>query len=126
MNNKNIKIHGFKVGYMCPHCQHIRPKENIENYIISFNKNNKYESDIKCPTCGGTEKFIGWQMVTYPCTENNKTELKYLETIKWIKSQYDTDFTEEELQQLNPRDEVIYENVKEILQKSNMMEENKW
>lgn len=34
-------------------------------------------------------------------------------TLKWIKEQYEMDFTDEELLELEPRDEAIYNTVKE-------------
>lgn len=43
---------------------------------------------------------------------------RYFKIIKWIKEQYDTDFTEKELDNLEPRDECIYSEIKEVLQSS--------
>lgn len=42
---------------------------------------------------------------------------KYFEIIKWIKKQYDDDFTEEEIMQLEPRDSSIYKVVERIIRK---------
>lgn len=45
-------------------------------------------------------------------------KLKYWKVLGWIKGQYDTDFTKEEIQQLEPRDAAIYEAIEEVLKTS--------
>lgn len=47
-----------------------------------------------------------------------KQKLKYWKVLGWIKGQYDTDFTKEEIQQLEPRDAAIYEAIEEVLKTS--------
>jgi len=44
-----------------------------------------------------------------------KEKLKYLEVIEWVKEQYDSDFSVEEIDNLEPRDSAIYERISETI-----------
>jgi hypothetical protein len=56
------------------------------------------------------EELLKWmERCSWHCKK--LTELD--ETLKWIKKQYEDEFTEDELNNLQPRDEAIYRTLKE-------------
>ena len=44
-----------------------------------------------------------------------KQKLKLLDVIEWVKEQYDSDFSEEEIDNLEPRDSAIYAKISETI-----------
>jgi hypothetical protein len=84
-------------------------RKDLEKYnteIISGIKVNVYRTQMP---------FSRNEMITEHNEKLITENLKLKQTLKWIKGQYDMDFTEDEIQELEPRDKCIYEEVEKVI-----------
>lgn len=72
------------------------------------NLERQYEAEIQ-------ELYLQIHSLVTSNKSLSKDRDRYREIMKWIKKQYELDFTEDEIYDLEPRDTVIYNTIKSAL-----------
>lgn len=102
-----VFLEGFSGCFATEYLQKVNITVDKDLEMLNLKENNRLLENGSKQLCEEMKRLVG-----------EKENL--INTLRYVKEQYETDFTKRELEALEPRDEIVYSTVVETLNKTNI------